>query len=103
MALATNIKDKIQRFIQLVNHDLRLEAVYLFGSSAKGNVHQWSDIDLAVVSPDFSGDSFEDSKKLIPYVLKIDTAIEVHTFRPEEFSAGNPFIDEIVGTGVRML
>jgi hypothetical protein len=58
---------------------------------------------LAVVSPDFSGDSFEDSKRLIPYILKIDTAIEVHPFRPEEFSMGNPFIKEIVGTGVRVL
>jgi len=35
--------------------------------------------------------------------VKVDTAIEVHTFRLEEFSAGNPFIKEIVGTGVRIL
>ena len=33
-----------------------------------------------IISPDFSGVSFEDSKKLIPYILKVDTAIEVHTF-----------------------
>lgn len=74
---------------------------------AKGRTHQWSDIDLAVISPDFCIDSFEDSKKLTPYILKVDTAIEVHTFRPEKFSArvsaGNPFINEIVGTGVRIL
>ncbi len=103
MAVAANVDDKIRRFIHLAKKDLRLEAVYLFGSSAKGRTHQWSDIDLAVISPDFSGDSFEDNKKLIPYILKVDTAIEVHTFRPEEFSAGNPFITEIVGTGVRIL
>jgi len=32
------------------------------------------------MKPNFSGDSFEDNKKLIPYILKVDTAIEVHTF-----------------------
>ncbi len=65
MAIAANVNDKIRRFIHLAKKDLRLEAVYLFGSSAKGRTHQWSDIDLAVISPDFSGDSFEDNKKLL--------------------------------------
>jgi predicted nucleotidyltransferase len=65
-------------------------------------MHEWSDIDLAIVSPDFSDDSFEDSKKLFPYILKVDSAIEVHTFRPDDFSADNPFVQEILDTGVRV-
>jgi predicted nucleotidyltransferase len=103
MAIAANIEDKIRRFLELANKDIRVEAVYLFGSTAKGKTHAWSDIDLAIVSPDFSGDSFEDNKKLFPYILKVDTAIEVHAFRPEDFVAANPFIKEIVSRGIRFL
>lgn len=103
MAVAANITDKIQRLIELTNPSLRLEAVYLFGSTAKGATHAWSDIDLAIVSPDFSGDSFEDSKRLIPYILQVDSGIEAHPFRPEDFSTDNPFVKEIVDTGLRIL
>ncbi len=102
MVATANIEDKIQRFIQLASQDLKLDAVYLFGSHAKGKMHEWSDIDLAIVSPDFSGDHFDDTKSLIPYILKVDTAIEVHPFRSDEFSADNPFVQEILDTGVRV-
>ncbi|MDZ7365242.1 MAG: nucleotidyltransferase domain-containing protein [candidate division KSB1 bacterium] len=63
MVIASNVEEIIRRFVDLATVNLRLEAVYLFGSNAKGNTEEWSDIDLAIVSPDFSGDSFEDSKK----------------------------------------
>ncbi len=86
MAIAANVNEKVQRFIQLAGRDLDLHAVYLFGSSAKGTTHAWSDIDLAIVSPDFCGDSFEDAKRLIPHILQVDSGIEIHTFRPEDFS-----------------
>jgi len=102
LAIATNVEKRIRRLIQLTGKELRLEAVYLFGSTAKGADHEWSDIDLAIVSPDFIGDSFEDSKRLFPYILQVDTAIEVHTFRPIDFSSDNPFVKEIQSTGIRV-
>jgi len=102
MAIAANVEESIKRFVDLATANLRLQAVYLFGSNAKGRTDEWSDIDLAIVSPDFSGDSFEDGKKLFPYILKVDSAIEVHPFRPEEFSADNPFVQEILDTGIRV-
>ena len=102
MAIATDVERRTQRLIQLTAKELRLEAVYLFGSTAKGNTHEWSDIDLAIVSLDFSGDSFEDNKRLIPFILQVDTAIEVHTFRPIDFSSDNLFVKEIQSTGIRV-
>ncbi|MGH7491128.1 MAG: nucleotidyltransferase domain-containing protein [bacterium] len=102
MAVAANVSDKLERFIQLAKQELRLNAVFLFGSNAKGITHAWSDIELAIVSPDFCGDSFEDTKKLIPHILQVDSGIEVHTFRPEDFSTDNPFVKEIVGSGIRI-
>ena len=102
MVVTTNIDDKVQEFIQLASQGLKLEAVYLFGSQARGKAHEWSDIDLAIVSSDFCGDRFDDSKRLIPYILQVDSAIEVHPFRPDEFSADNPFVQEILDTGIRV-
>lgn len=102
MVVATDVDNKIKEFIQLASQNLKLEAIYLFGSQARGKAHEWSDIDLAIVSSDFSGDRFDDSTRLIPYILKVDTAIEVHPFRPEEFSADNPFVQEILDTGIRV-
>jgi HEPN domain-containing protein len=38
----------------------------------------------------------------IQYILKVDTAIEVHPFRSDEFSADIPFVQEILDTGGRV-
>ena len=102
MVIAANVEESIKRFVDLATANLQLQAVYLFGSNVKGRPHEWSDIDLAIVSSDFSGDSFDDSKMLFPYILKVDSAIEVHPFRPEDFSAENPFVQEILDTGIRV-
>lgn len=49
----------------------------LFGSQATGNTHQWSDIDLIVVSPRFDGKRrFGDSAPLWHVATTIDTRIE---------------------------
>ncbi len=103
MAIRTDIENKIQLFIQLASKRIRINQVYIFGSSARGERHEWSDIDLVVVSPDFSGDSFEDSKMLFPFILQVDRSIEVHPFRPDDFSPKNPFVREIMDTGVKIV
>ncbi len=100
MATAADIDSEVHLFLQMVSKKVRIVQAYLFGSYAKGIRHKWSDIDLAIVSPDFSGDSFEDSKMLFPFILEVNRAIEVHPFRPDDFSSANPFVKEILDTGV---
>ncbi len=102
MAIDTDIENKVYLFLELVSKKINLTQAYIFGSAAKHTHHTWSDIDLAIVSPDFSGDRFEDSKLLIPFIIDVDRSIEVHPFRPEDFSPENPFVDGIVSTGVRI-
>jgi predicted nucleotidyltransferase len=46
--------DKIRKFMHAVEGaGIPVSFVVLFGSQAQGNTHQWSDIDLLVVSPRF--------------------------------------------------
>jgi predicted nucleotidyltransferase len=56
MATTTSeLEAAIADFIARLHKGLRVEVVILYGSHAAGTPHQWSDIDLAVVSPDFEG------------------------------------------------
>lgn len=41
----------------------------------KGTAKEWSDIDVALVSPDFTGDRFEDRRRIVPLRRKIDSRL----------------------------
>ncbi len=43
--------------------------------------------------------SAEIVEKLNRYLIKIDSSIETHPFRPEDFSRDNFFVDQIVKEG----
>ncbi len=92
----------VRRFLAAVQQRQRIEAAYLYGSQIKGTASQWSDIDLAVISPDFSSDSFQERLALMRLAAQIDDRIEPHPFTPQDFNAGNPLASEIQRTGVRV-
>lgn len=90
----------LEKFLLLIRSaNIKIEKAILFGSYTKGNANEWSDIDIAIVSPDFSGIPFYDRKMLNPYILKVDTRIELHPFRPEDFTEDNEFVREIIKNG----
>jgi len=49
-----------------------------------------SDIDLAIISPDFSGNRYLDSLKIIPFRRKIDNRIEPVPFKSGDFDDADP-------------
>ena len=81
----------------------QLEAVYLYGSQARGGSHRDSDIDVAIVSPDLSGDRLEDWCRLNRLVTQIDVRMEVIGFCPERFRDEDPLAWEIKNEGMRLL
>jgi hypothetical protein len=50
-----DLNSKIDEFCQRLRSAFAVEAIVLFGSHARGEAREWSDIDLAVISPDFEG------------------------------------------------
>ncbi len=103
VTIPDRVKAVVTELIRQLNaNDLPISQAYIFGSYAKGLQTQWSDIDVALISDKFEGDFFNDRCKVIPYVVKIETDIEAHPFRPEDFSTGNPFVEEILQTGFRI-
>jgi predicted nucleotidyltransferase len=72
--------------------------IYLFGSYAKGIFSEWSDIDVAILTDKFIGDSF-DFRFLL---MKIARDIEHHPFPVDEFNEDNPAAAEILRTGEKV-
>lgn len=94
----------IRKFIDEASKDrINIAQALLFGSYAKGTAHEWSDIDVAVVSSDFEGNSFYDSRKLTDAMLRTNINIELHPYRPEDFTGDNPFVAEILIYGIRII
>ena len=97
------IAPPIDRFISIIRQKWRMDAVYLYGSFARGNPTKWSDIDLALVSPDFTSDRFQEQVNLMRIAVTIDNRIEPRPFRPEDFNETDPLASEILRKGVRIL
>ncbi len=93
----------IQRFISLVSQEFPVRTLYLFGSYAKGNASDSSDIDIAIVSDKFEGRRFWDREKLGKYVIKSSFDLEVHPFKTEDFTDDNPLVKEILETGQKIV
>ena len=86
----------------LQERGVRVQRIILFGSCAAGTPRPDSDLDLAVVSPDFGRDRFEESKLLFQTAWRIDARIEPVPVAPEalERDAWQPLIHEILTNGI---
>jgi uncharacterized protein len=72
--------------------------IILFGSYAKGNYTDDSDIDIAVVFNDFNN-VMDIQLDLMRLRRKIDSRIEPHPFRVKDFDISNPLVNEILKYG----
>jgi uncharacterized protein len=98
------ILDKVQTFIKrLKDSGITVESAYLFGSYAANRANHWSDIDVAIVSPDFSTDRFDERVRLMKLSTEIDNRIEPVPFCSDSFNDTDPLVDEIKKSGVALL
>lgn len=72
--------------------------IILFGSYAKGNFHNDSDIDIAVILKDYNN-LIDIQLDLMRLRRKVDSRIEPHPFREKDFDISNPLVNEIVKYG----
>ena len=96
-------KEIARDFGKLVQKELDVKNVYLYGSYAKGNFSEDSDIDIAVVGDDFVGDPIEDTMLLMRIRRKVDYRIEPRPFKTSDFNKSNPISKEIMETGVLIM
>lgn len=94
------IERSVKRFLETAGKERRIAAAYIYGSYVRGTATEWSDIDVAVVSPDFTGDLFTAQLALMQLAARIDDRIEPRAFAPEDFNANNPLASAIQHTGI---
>ena len=93
----------VQSFIEKIKNRINIDSAWLFGSCVKGLRKEYSDIDVALVSKDFEGFAFSDNEKVLDNVENINRMIEPHPFRTSDFTVKNPFAEEIVRTGLKLI
>ncbi len=103
-SISESIFSDIRKLIvELEKENIRIERAILFGSRVRGTASEYSDIDVALVSPDFSGTRFLDNQRMIKATLRINTRLETHPFTREDF-LDSPFVrDEILPYGIEVI
>lgn len=92
----------IRKYVNKLHKHYKTDAVILFGSYAKGCQNADSDIDIAILSQDWT-DIIEDGAKLVGLTWKIDTRIEPHPILTKDYeNVATPFIKEIIDTGIKV-
>ena len=94
--------NQVQNFVQELHKiGIRPQQVVLFGSYARNEQREESDIDVALVSESFTGAGPIDVRPMAHLLARSPFFfIEPHTFSPEQFTDWNPFVQEIKRTGI---
>lgn len=95
------LESKLKAFIDLVSKSFYVEAVVLFGSYARENPGEYSDIDVAVFSPEFGKNPLKEMADLCKLRRKVDTDIEPLPFSAKDFYEHTKadFVHEIIEHG----
>ncbi len=97
------IMEIVQKYVDKICENYKIEAIILFGSYAKGTNNENSDIDIAIITDDFENDIFDEELNLMKLRRNIDTRIEPHLIRIEDYkNAETPFIKEVIDTGIKV-
>jgi len=96
------IENIINKYIaELKQLGVDISQVILYGSYAKGHPKEYSDIDLAVVSPTFQKlDIFERQLILSKAYHKFGEPIEPIGLTPKQLREKKGFVSEILETGI---
>jgi predicted nucleotidyltransferase len=86
----TDVDGVVAAFVAELLKRIRVERVILFGSYAEGRPRPWSDIDLAVISPDFHGGTEADHMLLAEVARLVTPQIEAIPYMPGDFEACDP-------------
>lgn len=95
------VMENVRLFLdKLRNAGISVSKAYIFGSYASGKADKWSDIDIAVVSPQIGNDRFEERVRLTELAMSVDDRIEPLPFNQDTFSESDPFVRKIVDEGL---
>jgi len=92
----------VRQTLRYLGRRIRVQQAIVFGSHARGAADEWSDVDLAVVSPDFARMSHRQVMDLLVEVaLAVDPRVEIRAYTPRQLTAARPtnFLGHVLATG----
>ena len=92
------IKQATNFILECLKYGINIEKAILFGSIAKNEQRETSDIDIALISSAFTENLIYNNRLTSKINIKVPL-IEVHHFNSDYFKKGDPFINEIMATG----
>ncbi|MFA4853528.1 MAG: nucleotidyltransferase domain-containing protein [Bacteroidales bacterium] len=102
MPAQQNIIKLIKAYVDFCNtKNIHFNKVILFGSYAKDTAGKDSDIDVLLVSDQFTDNTFDNWRSLAPVTAKFYN-IEPHPYPTSYFLKGDPFITEIKKYGIEI-
>ena len=93
--------EKVRKYKNLLVKQMNIEQVFLYGSYARGNYREDSDIDVAIVVRNLSGDFFSINPLLWKLRRQIDDRIEPVIIDLNFDRAG--FLNEIKKEGIEIV
>lgn len=95
--ISKKIIQQVNAYTRLLEKEIPISNVYIFGSHAKGNATPNSDIDVAILSTSFGKNPHEEGKWLQRKLWGVAYAnLDVVGYNPKEFKVGqSPLLDEI--------
>lgn len=106
MAQSPDLERTIEEGLAHLRQRIRIEAAYLFGSQMSGEANEYSDIDLAIFSPDVDGLNVVERIHLTAQLaLGCDSNLELHLFPMQALANARPtnFAGYIVTHGKRLV
>lgn len=98
---ANEIEAVLDKFVQMVTAQMPITRVILYGSHARGNARDLSNIDLIVISPTFGQHKLRELRLLSEIALECDDEIEALPYSTLDLQNLVPgtFLDEVLRTG----
>lgn len=95
------LKKILKEYINILTGQFNIYSIVLFGSYARGNPDNYSDIDLAVFSESFGKEPIDEMTMLCKLRREVDTDIEPLPFSKDDFlkHSSKDFIHEILMNG----
>ncbi len=88
---------------ELEKNGIKVTRAYLYGSYAYGKPDQDSDIDVIIVSPQFSGVRFQDSYEIARLRRNVDLRISPLAYHPRNFKKDYIIPHEAMTKGIRIV
>jgi predicted nucleotidyltransferase len=106
MAATETVDGALEKGLEYLRSRIRIEAAYLFGSQVTGETHAYSDIDLAVFSPDANQMTLDQRIRLrADLAVDCDARLELHLYSSRALAEARPsnFAGYIVTHGKRLI